>query len=95
LALFGHEEDARLFFASVGSRALPDGWRVREIRRGEVASMLLGSRATVVALDPPPGAASDGTAALVAMERRRFLDIFLSRDGGRQIARRQVRSPTG
>lgn len=79
LALFGHEEDARLFLGSSGDGVL-GGWRVGEGRPGEIASSLLRSRVATVALDPPPGADSDGTAALVSMDRRAFFGVFSSRD---------------
>lgn len=81
LALFGHEEDARLFLGSSEDGVFGDGdWRVGEGRPGEIASLLLRSRVATVALDPPPGADSDGTAALVSMDRRAFFGVFSSRD---------------
>ena len=84
LALFGHREDAALFLWSLGEGISGTGWRIRESRSGEIASLLIGSRAVAVALDPPPGAASDGTGALVSVGRHEFLSGLRARDGTRR-----------
>ena len=52
-----------------------DGWRERESSAGELVSVLCGpcADAKSVALDPLPGMLGDGTAALVEVDRERFL----------------------
>jgi hypothetical protein len=81
LAVFGHEEEARLFLWSLGPGKAADGWRVAETRCGELASVLCGpcSRANGVALDPLPEMLEDGTAPLVGVGRERFLARLLGR----------------
>src|SRR5829696_7792253 len=71
LAVFGYEEEARLFLWSLGPGAEEDGWRVGETRCGELASVLCGlcRGARGVALDPLPTLLEDGTAAPVGRER--------------------------
>ena len=77
LALFGFAEEAALYLRLAGPEG--DGWWVRESSPGEVTSMLFGPCAgeNVVALDPLPGMAADGTLCLVCMEKRRFLARLL------------------
>jgi hypothetical protein len=77
LALFGFAEEAALYLRLAGLEG--DGWRVRESGPGEVASMLFGPCAAenLVAIDPLPGMAADGTLCLVCMEKRRFLARLL------------------
>jgi hypothetical protein len=77
LALFGFAEEAALYLRLAGLEG--DGWWVRESGAGEVASMLFGPCAgeNLVALDPLPGMAADGTLCLVCMEKRRFLARLL------------------
>jgi hypothetical protein len=79
LAVFGHEEEAGMFLWSLGPRAAGDGWRVGETRCGELASVLCGpcKGARGVALDPLPEMLEDGTAALLGVERERFLARLL------------------
>jgi hypothetical protein len=79
LAVFGHEEEARLFLWSLGPGRLGDGWRVGETRCGELASVLCGpcKGARGVALDPLPEMLEDGTLALVGVGRERFLARLL------------------
>ena len=67
-----------MFLWSLGPGAAGDGWRVRETRCGELASVLLCGGAGGVALDPPPGMIEDGTAALVRVGRERFLARLLA-----------------
>ena len=92
LAVFGHEEEARLFLWSLGPGAAGEGWRVAETRCGELASVLCGSRGMGgVALDPLPEMLDDGTAPLVGVGRERFLARLLG--GGKNppdLARRGV-----
>jgi hypothetical protein len=59
------------------------GWRIRESRCGEVASVLCGPCANVerVVLDPLPAMVADGTAALVSVDRASFLASLLASDG--------------
>jgi hypothetical protein len=85
LALFGHEEEAELFLLSLASGGLESGWWIRESRRGEIASALYGPCANVkrVALDPLPMMASEGTIALVSLDRFDFVAGLLARDGSR------------
>jgi hypothetical protein len=77
LALFGFAEEAALYLRLAGLEG--DGWWVRESGPGEVASMLFGPCAAenLVAIDPLPGMAADGTLCLVCMEKRRFLARLL------------------
>ena len=42
LAVFGHEEEARLFLWSLGPGKPGDGWRAAGTRCGELASLLCG-----------------------------------------------------
>jgi hypothetical protein len=60
----------------------PDSWNPRKASRGELVSLLMGSckDARWVALDPPPGAATEeGVAGLCATSREAFLDPLLGR----------------
>jgi hypothetical protein len=77
LALFGFAEEAALYLRLADLEG--DGWWVRESGPGEVASMLFGPCAAenLVAIDPLPGMAADGTLCLVCMEKRRFLARLL------------------
>ena len=77
LAVFGFAEEAGLYLRLGGLDG--DGWWVRESGPGEVASMLFGPCAAenLVAIDPLPGMAADGTLCLVCMEKRRFLARLL------------------
>jgi hypothetical protein len=77
LAVFGHEEEARLFLWSLGPGK--HGWRVAETRCGELASVLCGpcKGARGVALDPLPELLEDGTLASVGVGRERFLARLL------------------
>ena len=79
LAVFGHEEEARMFLWSMGTGTAGDGWRVAETRCGELVSMLCGpcKGAGGVALDPLPQMIEDGQAALVGVGRERFLARLL------------------
>ena len=83
LALFSHEDDAGLFLWSLAFDGLESGWYIREIRRREVASVLYGSCAKRVALDPLPMMASEGLIALVSLDRFDFLADLLARDEAR------------
>lgn len=78
LPVFSFREGAEMFLhlAKPG-----DGWRVRESRPGEVASVLCGVCRGVqsVALDPLPGMFAEGTAA--QMDRERFLGRLLAPPG--------------
>jgi hypothetical protein len=77
IALFGFVEEAAHYLCLAGLGG--DGWWVRESGPGEVASMLFGPCAgeNLVAPDPLPGMATDGTLWLVCMEKRRFLTRLL------------------
>jgi hypothetical protein len=79
LPVFSFEEEAELFvwFAEPGG-----GWRVRESRCGELASVLCGPCKGVrgVALDPLPRMLEDGTLALVRVGRERFLGRILAQE---------------
>jgi hypothetical protein len=79
LPVFSFEEEAELFvwFAEPGG-----GWRVRESRCGELASVLCGPCKGVrgVALDPLPRMLEDGTFALVRVGRERFLGRILAQE---------------
>ncbi len=79
LAVFGHEEEARLFLWSLGPGKFGDGWRVGETRCGELASVLCGpcKGARGVALDPLPEIFEDGTLSSVGVGRERFLARLL------------------
>lgn len=79
LPVFSFEEEAELFvwFAEPGG-----GWRVRESRCGELASVLCGPCKGVrgVALDPLPRMLEDGTFASVRVGRERFLRRILAQE---------------
>ncbi len=92
LAVFGHEEEARLFLWSLGPGKPGDGWRTAETRCGELASLLCGPCRGVrgVALDPLPEMLEDGTMALVGMERAPFLKRLLG-PGRKRDARPEPR----
>jgi hypothetical protein len=79
LAVFGHEEEARLFLWALGSGKPGEGWRAAETRCGELASVLCGPCRGVggVALDPLPQMLQDGTTSLVWVKRERFLARLL------------------
>ena len=83
LALFCHEEEARLFLWSLALDGLENGWRAREGQRGEIVSMLYGPHANAgrVALDPLPTMASEGTVSLVSLDRFDFVVGLLAHDG--------------
>ena len=83
LAVFGHEEEARLFMWSLGPGKPEHGWRVRETRSGELVSLLCGPCKGVrgVALDPLPEILEDDTVALVRVKRDPFLGWLLGRGG--------------
>ena len=95
LALFGHEEEAELVLWSLGGEGSVAGWRIRESRCGEVASVLCGPCAGVerVVLDPLPAMVADGRAELVSMDRVGFMAGLLTTDGAafRELARRAER----
>lgn len=56
-------------------------WKPRKTSRGELISLLMGvcKDARWVALDPRPGAATEGGAGLCASSREAFLDPLLGR----------------
>jgi hypothetical protein len=58
------------------------GWRIREIERGELVSMLRGSCAGVrkILLDPLPGIDAKLSAELVGVSREGFMDRLLGRE---------------
>ncbi len=98
LALFGHEEEAGLFLRSLGVEASDVGWRVRESRCGEVASVLYGPCANVqrVVLDPPQAMSAGWTLALASVHRGDFLARLLARDdAGQGAGRRTLENPAG
>ena len=78
LAVFGHEEEARLFLWSLGPGKPGDGWRTAGTRCGELASLLCG---------PCRGVSG---VALVGMERGPFLKRLLG-PGRRRDARPEPR----
>ena len=80
LALFGHEEEAQIFLWSLGSERSHGGWRIRESRSGEVASVLCGPCMNVerVTLDPPPTMGAGWTVMLASVDRDEFL-VHLSK----------------
>jgi hypothetical protein len=82
LAVFGHEEEAELFFWLEVSN---HGWQTRESRAGEVASVLYGlcNGVEKVVLDPLPRLLAEKTVGLVSMERERFVDFVTT--GERQL----------
>jgi hypothetical protein len=92
LAVFGHEEEAKMFLHLSGKS--DDGWRVRESSTGEIVSVLYGpcSGAKGVALDPIPGMVSEGTVGFVRLERECFLRRLL-RDPQEISANYQCRKP--
>jgi hypothetical protein len=92
LAIFGHEEEAKMFLHLSGKS--DDGWRVRESSTGEIVSVLYGpcSGAKGVALDPMPGMVSEGTVGFVRLERECFLRRLL-RDPQVISANYQCRKP--
>ena len=65
---------ANLWFEGSGNR-----WRVRLTGCGELISVLYGPCARVrrVTLDPLPQMVANGTAALVSLDRHRFLDHLM------------------
>jgi hypothetical protein len=73
LPVFTFEEEAEMFFRL----GVPqnDGWRLKEITREELASVLYGScrEVTHVSLDPVPGMVE-----FVSLSRERFIDVILS-----------------
>ena len=73
LPVFTFEEEAEMFFRL----GVPEkeGWRLREITRGELASVLYGScrEVTHVSLDPVPGMVE-----FVSLSRERFIEVILS-----------------
>jgi hypothetical protein len=79
LPVFSFVEEAELFvwLAEPGG-----GWRVRESRSEELASVLCGPCKGVrgVALDPLPRMLEDGTLALVRVGRERFLGRILAQE---------------
>lgn len=81
LALFCHEEEAELFLGFLEPGNHENGWHIRESRRGEIASMLCGpfANAKRVVLDPLPSMISEGTLALVSMDRASFVARLLAR----------------
>ena len=83
LALFGHGEEAELFLGTFGDEGFDAGWRIRESRCGEVASVLCGPCADVerVVLDPLPAMVADGLAALVSVDRDGFMATMLTTGG--------------
>lgn len=87
LAIFGHEEEAELFLRFLEAGGHYNGWRIREGRRGEVASVLYGQGANAkrVVLDPLPSMVEEGTVALASMDRGSFMAHLLA---CRHIARR-------
>ena len=88
LVLFGHEEEAKLFLRSCGAD-YDAGWRIRESRTGEVASVLCGPCANVerVVLDPPPMTVAEGLAALASTDRAGFVAYLLAPDGAAEGSR--------
>ncbi|MDP9481581.1 MAG: hypothetical protein M3R38_38950 [Actinomycetota bacterium] len=77
LAVFSFREEAEMFLELEGLAR--NGWRVRESRAGELASVLCGPCAGVegVALDPPSEIVADRALALIYMGRDAFLDRLL------------------
>jgi hypothetical protein len=73
LPVFTFEEEAEMFFRL----GVPqnDGWRLKEITREELASVLYGScrKVTHVSLDPVPGMVE-----YVSLSRERFIEVLLS-----------------
>jgi hypothetical protein len=96
LALFGHEQDAGLFLRSLENEDPDAGWRSRETRCGEVASVLCGpcANAERVVLDPLPASVADGTAALASVDRVNFVASLLALDGAAGGSR-PCRTPRG
>ena len=84
LPVFSFEEEAEMFlrFGSVGEH-----WRLRESRAGELLSVLYGACPSVkkVALDPLPEMAADGSADLVSLDRRLFIERIMAGQGGPSI----------
>jgi hypothetical protein len=79
LAVFGFEEEARMFL-DLRPAASGEGWRARRTSTGELASVLYGpcSGARRVALDPLPGVLEGGESiGLLAIERNGFLRMLL------------------
>jgi hypothetical protein len=99
LVLFGREEEAELFLRSLGAEGGDVGWRIRESRCGEIASVLCGpcANAERVVLDPLPAMVADGTAALLAsVDRVSFMGSLLAPEGtaGGSSARRALPADT-
>jgi hypothetical protein len=73
LPIFTFEEEAEMFLRL----GVPEkeGWQLREITRGELASVLYGpcKGVTHVSLDPLPGIVE-----LVSLSRERFVEVLLS-----------------
>jgi hypothetical protein len=79
LAVFGFEEEARMFL-ELRPTAAGEGWRVRQTSAGELVSVLYGpcSGARRVALDPLPGVLEGAKSiGLFAIERNGFLRMLL------------------
>lgn len=73
LPIFCFEEEARMFLSLETSEA---GWKLARITAGKLASILLGSCASVgfVALDPLPELVRRRMVGLVSLRKERFLD---------------------
>jgi hypothetical protein len=80
LAVFGFEEEARMFLELRPTAAPGEGWRVRRTSAGELVSVLYGpcSGARRVVLDPLPGVLDRGKSiGLLAIDRNGFLRMLL------------------
>jgi hypothetical protein len=94
--VFGSAEGARDYLSEGAGT-----WKPRKTSRGELISLLMGvcKDARWVALDPPPGAATEeGAAGLCASSREAFLDPLLGRgrhwfEAACYVGRRPVKTP--
>ena len=92
LPIFGHQEEADMFLL-LGEQGA--GWQVKEVGRAELASELIGLRASVekVAMDPlPPRIAGREFADLVSIDRGDFARVLL---GERSLPSPATRSEPG
>jgi hypothetical protein len=78
LPVFGFEEEAEMFLRLGLTKE--EGWRVRESKRGELASVLHAPCRDIgqVALDPMPGLLGLGTVGFASLSREYFVESLLS-----------------
>ena len=82
LAVFSHQEEAKMFLRSLGLAG--EGCHVRQTSAGEVVSLLYGPccGAKTVVLDPLPQMLADGFLGLVTLDRQRFVGWATGRERG-------------